>query len=774
MSKRIRLDPTLKQKTSSRLLQMRNKGAIIGLILSAVLFTTISDSPVCEIDGGTDTLVPFDCDSKLYVFQDSPTIFSTIGSDGNLESFGIASNCPNGEETLSLDGLGYRPADGLIYGISGDEDAISIYRIGAEGRVEHYADIEAPKGYTFNTNIGDISTQDEYFMHGNGDKNKEVLFTLDLGAVDQAIDQNKSMPELTVRKLASNLPDIHDWAYNPLDQMLYSIETDKGSVVEIDITQDPIKVKKNNANGNKMGTFGAVFFGSDGTLYTTQDNDGSNSRIYIVNYLDCPGQNCGDRTLLASGEAVSQGDGASCAAGLPGLSMSVSPVYALPGDTLTYTFTYSNPTITALTVENFTNQLPDELSDASFIANSLSGITTNIPYAESNTLTIENISVPARSGQTIGSKSFSIKTIVPQDASLYGKKPKSQASYRYQTGNYLSSDKLLPPGSKTPVNIPRPFSIEKKRKQGTPAPGNQLVYTVTLSNPVDGGDYEGAYQVNFRDTLKHATFVSGDLISTHTSDFDISNTETTFSSNTLSIDGIELLAGEEVIFEYTITVDEDFNTGEPLESSSYASVPNTNISTKATTEEASLPVEFMFFEVEERNGSAYLFWATASELNNDGFDIEHSTDGQNYESLGWVKGVGTTTEIQEYDFHVPVLSGGRHLFRLKQVDIDGQFDYSKQVELTLESEVASAKLNFFPNPFKGEGTLSIQIPVARILEINVINMAGVRVAQLHQGKLEGNQQYRFSFNGSQLPDGYYIIQASGIGFRQSQKILLRK
>ena len=136
--------------------------------------------------------------------------------------------------------MGYRVADGLIYGISGNQDEISIYRIGAEGRVEHYTDIEAPRGYTFTTKIGDISTQDEYFLHGVDNRNKEVLFTLDLGAVDQAIEQSESMPELTVRKLASNLPDINDWAYNPLDQMLYSIETDKGSVVEIDITQDPI------------------------------------------------------------------------------------------------------------------------------------------------------------------------------------------------------------------------------------------------------------------------------------------------------------------------------------------------------------------------------------------------------------------------------------------------------------------------------------------------------------------------------------------------------
>ena len=88
MSKRVHLDPNLKQKSSSRLLQMRNKGAIIGLILSAVLLTTIGDSPVCEMDGGTDTLVPFDCDGKLYVFQHSPTVFSTVESDGSLESFG--------------------------------------------------------------------------------------------------------------------------------------------------------------------------------------------------------------------------------------------------------------------------------------------------------------------------------------------------------------------------------------------------------------------------------------------------------------------------------------------------------------------------------------------------------------------------------------------------------------------------------------------------------------------------------------------------------------
>ena len=774
MSKRLRLDPNLRQSTSNQLLQIKNKGVIIALLLSAVMLTTINDGPICEIDGGTDTLVPFDCDSKLYIFQHSPTVFSTVGSEGNLESFGIASNCPNGGENLALDGMGYRVADGLIYGISGDDDEISIYRLGAEGRVEHYADIEAPHGYTFTTDIGDISTEDEYLLHGTDSKGKEVLLTLDLSEVDQAISQNTSMPEPTVRKLASNLPDINDWAYNPLDQMLYSIETDKGSVVEIDITQDPIKVKKNNANGNKMGTFGAVYFGADGTLYTMQDDDGTNSRVYIVNYEDCPGQNCGDRILLASGEQVAQGDGASCAAGLPGLTKSVSPAYAIPGDTLTYTFTLSNPTISALTVENFTDELPEDLSEGAFIANTLSGITANATYGGQNTLTIDQLTIPARSGQSIGSLSFTIKAVIPDDPSLYGKKPKSQASYNYHSGKYLSSDKLLPPGSKTPVNIARPFSINKKRKQGTPAAGNQVVYEVSLTNPTDGGDYEGAYQVSFRDTLENATFVSGELSSSNGSSFDITTAETEFTSTTLSIDGIELMAGEEVTFEYTITVNEDMEAGETLESSSYASVPNTNISTAATTEDATMPVEFMFFEVEERAGSAYLFWATARELNNDGFEIQHSTDGKNYESLGWVDGVGTTTEIQEYDFQVPALAGGQHLFRLKQIDIDGQFDYSKQVELTLETDVSSAKLNFFPNPFKGQGILSINIPVARSLEINVLNMAGARVAQLHQGQLEAKQEYRFSFNGSHLPDGYYIIQASGNGFRQSQKVLLRK
>lgn len=120
-----------------------------------------------------------------------------------------------------------------------------------------------------------------------------------------------------------------------------------------------------------------------------------------------------------------------------------------------------------------------------------------------------------------------------------------------------------------------------------------------------------------------------------------------------------------------------------------------------------VPVELVFFKAEIMEASSILLeWQTASELNNAGFEIERSLDGVNWQLLDFVKGYGTTVEIQNYKWQDNVPLVGTAYYRLRQVDTDGTFDYSELVSVNLKDDKAT-ELIVWPNPTKS--TLYFQL-----------------------------------------------------------------
>lgn len=89
-----------------------------------------------------------------------------------------------------------------------------------------------------------------------------------------------------------------------------------------------------------------------------------------------------------------------------------------------------------------------------------------------------------------------------------------------------------------------------------------------------------------------------------------------------------------------------------------------------------LPVELTRFDAMLNGQQVDLTWATASEINNDYFLVQHSTDGARFEELDMVPGAGTTTLPQNYSWTHGSPSAGVNYYRLRQVDYDGQFEYS--------------------------------------------------------------------------------------------------
>ena len=116
-----------------------------------------------------------------------------------------------------------------------------------------------------------------------------------------------------------------------------------------------------------------------------------------------------------------------------------------------------------------------------------------------------------------------------------------------------------------------------------------------------------------------------------------------------------------------------------------------------TIQPTALPVELTSFRADVvNNAEVVLNWTTATELNNDHFVIEHSTDGQSYTPIGHVDGKGTTDLEQSYIYVDDEPFFGVNYYRLKQIDFDGKFEYSNIISAVIKME--ESKINLFPNP----------------------------------------------------------------------------
>ncbi|MCB0517744.1 MAG: T9SS type A sorting domain-containing protein [Lewinellaceae bacterium] len=159
-----------------------------------------------------------------------------------------------------------------------------------------------------------------------------------------------------------------------------------------------------------------------------------------------------------------------------------------------------------------------------------------------------------------------------------------------------------------------------------------------------------------------------------------------------------------------------------------------------------LPVELVRFTGKEVDGKALLEWETASELNNEGFNVERSRDGRLWENIGFVAGNGTTTTAQYYSFldekplspHVGGCEGGCvNYYRLKQTDFDGNFEYSPVVSADLTNLQDLSNLRFFPNPATDAVTLALRTDFSGKAILTLHDLTG-RVVKTQQLWLEEN------------------------------------
>ncbi len=159
-------------------------------------------------------------------------------------------------------------------------------------------------------------------------------------------------------------------------------------------------------------------------------------------------------------------------------------------------------------------------------------------------------------------------------------------------------------------------------------------------------------------------------------------------------------------------------------------INTTNLPSFNATSCGYIPVELIYFEARQiGDQKVMLEWQTATELNNAGFDVEWSVDGDRWEVLEFIEGAGTTSEVQTYQVIHDFPVGGLNYYRLRQVDYDGAYEYTgiEIVEITDENEVSN-DLDFivFPNPslFGQNKIIKLYSQEDRVVSCKLISLNG--------------------------------------------------
>lgn len=193
---------------------------------------------------------------------------------------------------------------------------------------------------------------------------------------------------------------------------------------------------------------------------------------------------------------------------------------------------------------------------------------------------------------------------------------------------------------------------------------------------------------------------------------------------------------------------------------------------------SSLPVELTAFDATVDGADVLLRWATASETNNAGFEVQHRTDLDarrgTWQTLGFIDGMGTTIQPQQYGFRATDLASGSHTFRLRQVDYDGAFEYSPEVEVIIDLAETYVIEAAYPNPFNPASTLRFAVQQAQQVEVTLYNTLGQQVRTLYQGMAEAGQMQTVTIDGSGLPSGVYLVRVRGKRFTKVQTVTLAK
>jgi hypothetical protein len=175
-----------------------------------------------------------------------------------------------------------------------------------------------------------------------------------------------------------------------------------------------------------------------------------------------------------------------------------------------------------------------------------------------------------------------------------------------------------------------------------------------------------------------------------------------------------------------------------------------------------LPVEWAWFNAYRNDDGVLLKWATSMEENNSHFEVQKSLDAQEWTVIDEIMGTGNSTDINEYQYLDVNADRGTIYYRLKQVDFDGNSEYSKSVVVNDQNLPQVVKIY----PLPANNSVTVASAYSGDMNVTITDMAG---NELINQDVSGS----YTFDTHDLPNGFYIVTSVGNGTNNVQKIVIQ-
>jgi len=196
-----------------------------------------------------------------------------------------------------------------------------------------------------------------------------------------------------------------------------------------------------------------------------------------------------------------------------------------------------------------------------------------------------------------------------------------------------------------------------------------------------------------------------------------------------------------------------------------------------------IPVELQSFSANVIGTDVLLNWITSTEKNNSGFEVQRKTQEENeFKTLIFIEGNGTTTEQNSYSFIDKNSPSGFVTYRLKQIDLDGSFEYSNSIEVEVISPKVFSLEQNYPNPFNPSTKIKYVIPNVETLQsasiqvtLKIYDVLGNEITTLvNEQQQPGIYEVEFNTKEMNLTSGVYFYQLRANNFVETKKMILNK
>ena len=169
-----------------------------------------------------------------------------------------------------------------------------------------------------------------------------------------------------------------------------------------------------------------------------------------------------------------------------------------------------------------------------------------------------------------------------------------------------------------------------------------------------------------------------------------------------------------------------------------------------------LPIGLLNFDGQLRDNNALLEWSTAFEAGSKGFEVQRSYDGLNFTDIGFIAAVGNSTNPHSYTFTDPLIAQDINYYRLREIDQDGRFTYSKVIQIQ-DPNPTNRAFTILSNPFTDHIDLVFgQTPVGPV-NIRLLDMTG-RELLSRPGVASAGSRMRIDLSGTSISAGIYLLE----------------